>query len=114
MSQLEVNSIDKYSGNNLSVGSSLNLKSYTTTNRDALTSVAGDVIYNSTTNKINYYNGSSCDSAAALGSAQNWASSGGTGANDSIIGGGRGSSTYTSVTQEYSNPLVTTRSVDVS
>ena len=61
-----------------------------------------------------YYNGSSWASAAALGSAQNWASSGGTGANDSIIGGGRGSSTYTSVTQEYSNPLVTTRSVDVS
>ena len=46
MSQLEVNSIDKYSGNNLSVGSSLNLKSYTTTNRDALTSVDGDTIYN--------------------------------------------------------------------
>ena len=61
-----------------------------------------------------YYNGSSWASAAALGSAQNWASSGGTGANDSIIGGGRGSSSYTSVTQEYSNPLVTTRSVDVS
>ena len=61
-----------------------------------------------------YYNGSSWASAAALGSAQNWASSGGTSGNDSIIGGGRGSSTYTSVTQEYSNPLVTTRSVDVS
>ena len=61
-----------------------------------------------------YYNGSSWASAAALGTAQNWASSGGTGANDSIIGGGRGSSTYTSVTQEYSNPQVTTRSVDVS
>ena len=61
-----------------------------------------------------YYNGSSWASAASLGSAQNWASSGGTGANDSIIGGGRGSSSYTSVTQEYSNPLVTTRSVDVS
>mgnify|MGYP000716288765 CR=1 FL=1 len=61
-----------------------------------------------------YYNGSSWASAAALGSAQNWASSGGTGANDSIIGGGRGSSSYTSVTQEYTNPLLTTRSVDVS
>ena len=58
MSQLEVNSIDKYSGNNLSVGSSLNLKSYTTTQRDALTSVAGDTIYNSTTNKVQFYNGS--------------------------------------------------------
>ena len=58
MSQLEVNSIDKYSGNNLSVGSSLNLKSYTTTQRDALTSVAGDTIYNTTTSKVEYYTGS--------------------------------------------------------
>ena len=58
MSQLEVNSIDKYSGNNLSVGSSLNLKSYTTTQRDALTSVAGDTIYNTDDNKVQFYNGS--------------------------------------------------------
>ena len=65
MSQLEVNSIDKYSGNNLSVGSQLNLKSYTTTQRDALTSVAGDTIYNSTTNQPQYYNGSSWNSMVA-------------------------------------------------
>ena len=58
MSQLEVTSIDNYSGNNLSVGSSLNLKSYTTTQRDALTSVAGDTIYNTTTSKLEYYTGS--------------------------------------------------------
>ena len=65
MSQLEVNSIDKYSGNNLSVGSQLNLKSYTTTNRDALTSVAGDMIYNETTNKVEYYTGSAWASGLA-------------------------------------------------
>ena len=65
MSQLEVNSIDKYSGNNLLVGSQLNLKSYTTTQRDALTSVAGDTIYNSTTNQPQYYNGSSWNSMVA-------------------------------------------------
>ena len=58
MSQLEVNSIDKYSGNNLSVGSQLNLKSYTTTQRDALTSVAGDMIYNTTETQPQVYNGS--------------------------------------------------------
>ena len=58
MSQLEVNSIDKYSGNNLSVGSQLNLKSYDTTARDALTSVAGDMIYNTTTSTVQFYNGS--------------------------------------------------------
>ena len=58
MSQLEGNSITKYSNNNLSVGSQLNLKSYTTTQRDALTAVAGDTIYNTTTSKVEYYTGS--------------------------------------------------------
>ena len=59
MSQLEVNSIDKYSGNNLLVGSPLNLKSYTTTQMNALTAVAGDMIYNTTTGSPHFYNGSS-------------------------------------------------------
>ena len=54
MSTLETNSIAKYSGNNVSIDDSLNLKSYTTTQRDALTSAAGDVIYNSTTNEPQY------------------------------------------------------------
>ena len=58
MSTLETNAIGKYSGNNVSVDDSLNLKSYTTTQRDALTSVAGDTIYNETTTKVEYYNGS--------------------------------------------------------
>ena len=58
MSTLETNSIGKYSGDNVSVDDSLNLKSYDTTARDALTSVAGDAIYNSTTSKVEYYTGS--------------------------------------------------------
>jgi hypothetical protein len=58
MSTLETNSIAKYSGNNVSIDDSLNLKSYTTTQRDALTSAAGDMIYNSTTTKVEYYTGS--------------------------------------------------------
>jgi hypothetical protein len=58
MSTLETNSIGKYSGNNVSIDDALNLKSYTTTQRDALTSVAGDTIYNTTTGKVEYYNGS--------------------------------------------------------
>ena len=57
MSTLETNSIGKYSGNNVSVDDSLNLKSYTTTQRDALTSAAGDTIYNSSTGTIDFYNG---------------------------------------------------------
>ena len=37
MSTLETNAIGKYSGNNVSIDDALNLKSYTTTQRDALT-----------------------------------------------------------------------------
>ncbi len=58
MSTLETNAIGKYSGNNVSVDDSLNLKSYTTTQRNALTSVAGDMIYNTTDAAPQYYNGS--------------------------------------------------------
>jgi len=36
----------------------LNLKSYTTTARNALTSAAGDIIYNETDSKVQFYNGS--------------------------------------------------------
>mgnify|MGYP001428083772 FL=1 len=55
---LKVNTLSKVSGNNITLNHSLNLKSYTTTARDSLTSAAGDMIYNSTTNKIQFYNGS--------------------------------------------------------
>ena len=65
MSTLETNSIGKYSGNNVSIDDALNLKSYTTTQRDALTSVAGDSIYNTTTGKVEYYNGSAWQQTGA-------------------------------------------------
>ena len=55
MGQLKVNTIAKSSGNNIAMQDSLNLKSYTTTQRNALTSAAGDMIYNSTTNKPQLY-----------------------------------------------------------
>ena len=58
MSRVKVNKIEKRSGNNIAVDDSLNLKSYSTTDRDALTSAAGDIIYNSTENKPQFYNGS--------------------------------------------------------
>ena len=35
----------------------INIKSYTTSERDALTSAAGDMIYNETDNKVQFYNG---------------------------------------------------------
>ncbi len=58
MSELRVNSIEKRNGNNVSMSDPLKLKSYTTTERNALTSVAGDIIYNTTTSKAEYYTGS--------------------------------------------------------
>ena len=59
MGQLKVNTIAKSSGNNIAMQDSLNLKSYTTTQRNALTSAAGDLIYNETDSKVQFYNGSS-------------------------------------------------------
>ena len=59
MANVKVNTISKASGNNVAMQNSLNLKSYTTTQRDALTSAAGDIIYNTTDSKAQFYNGSS-------------------------------------------------------
>ena len=59
MANVKVNTISKVSGNNVAMQVPLNLKSYTTTQRNALTSAAGDMIYNSTTSKVQFYNGSS-------------------------------------------------------
>ena len=66
MSTLETNSIGKYNGNNVSIDDALNLKSYSTTDRDALTSAAGDMIYNSTTNKVQVYTGSAWEDLGAI------------------------------------------------
>ena len=56
---LKVNTIAKSSGNNIAMQDPLNFKSYTTTERNSLTSAAGDVIYNTTDSKLQFYNGSS-------------------------------------------------------
>ena len=58
MATLKVNTISKSSGNNVAMQDSLNLKSYTTTQRNALTSAAGDLIFNTTDSKVQFYNGS--------------------------------------------------------
>ena len=63
MASLNVNTIAKVSGNNTAMDVALNFKSYTTTQRNALTSVAGDTIFNSTAGKIQFYNGSSWTNA---------------------------------------------------
>ena len=58
MATLKVNTISTSTGDNVAMQCSINLKSYTTTQRDALTSAAGDMIYNTTTSKVQFYNGS--------------------------------------------------------
>ena len=59
MVTLKVNTISTSSGNNVAMQVPLNLKSYTTSARNALTSSAGDVIYNTDDNKVQFYNGTS-------------------------------------------------------
>ena len=58
MANVKVNTISKVSGNNVAMQVPINLKSYTTTERNALTSAAGDLIYNTTDSKVQFYNGS--------------------------------------------------------
>lgn len=43
----------------------LQLPSYTTAARDLLTAVAGDLIYNSTTDKLNFYTGSAWEAVTS-------------------------------------------------
>ena len=59
MATLKVNTISTSTGDNVAMQCPINLKSYTTSDRDLLTSAAGDIIYNTTTNKVQFYNGSS-------------------------------------------------------
>ena len=66
MSELKTNQISTNDGNNVAIDNSLNLKSYTTTQRNALTSAAGDMIYNSTTSKVEHYNGSAWQSGTDI------------------------------------------------
>ena len=59
MNNVKVNTISTSSGNKVAIDCALNLKVYTTTQRNALTSAAGDIIYNTTDSKLQLYNGSS-------------------------------------------------------
>src|SRR5210317_371307 len=59
MSELKTNKIPTNDQNNVAIDTALGLKSYDTAGRDALTSVTGDIIYNTTEAAPQYYNGSS-------------------------------------------------------
>ena len=94
MSTLETNSIAKYSGNNVAIDDSLNLKSYTTTQRDALTSAAGDIIYNSTENKPQYFDGSNWKSMVDSSAIVSYLVIAGGGGGGTSYGGGGGAGGY--------------------
>lgn len=67
MSELKVNQISKRSGNNISLSDPLRLKSYTTSERDALTGLNnGDMIFNSTDGKAQIYGSGSWTNAGGV------------------------------------------------
>ncbi len=66
MSELKTNKISTNDQNNVAIDNALGLKSYNTTDRDALTSVAGDMIYNTTDSKVQVHNGSAWGNLGAI------------------------------------------------
>jgi hypothetical protein len=91
MSRLKVDNIEPRSGNNVAIDNPMNLKSYDTAGRNALTSATGDMIYNTTTNIPEVYNGTAW---VALGSPVEIdflvVAGGGSGGSNSTAGGGAG------------------------
>ena len=57
MSRLKVDNIETRSGNNVSMDDPLRLKNYTTAQKNALTAVAGDIVYDTDEAAPFYYNG---------------------------------------------------------
>ena len=55
MSELKVDKISTNDGNNVALDNSLKLKSYTTSQKNALTSVAGDMVYDTDLGKPQIY-----------------------------------------------------------
>jgi len=56
-SEISINTISKNSGTAILCLDPIGLAGYTTTERDALTSVAGDCIFNSTLSKAQFFDG---------------------------------------------------------
>ncbi len=94
MSELKTNQIATNDGNNVAIDNSLNLKSYSTTDRNALTSAAGDVIYNSTDNKVQVYTGSAWENLGVSTFTMDYLVIGAGGGGGSSYGGGGGAGGY--------------------
>ena len=56
-SQIDVDTLSKNTGDVILLLDPIGLSSYTTAERNALTSVAGDILYNSTDGKAQFYDG---------------------------------------------------------
>ena len=100
MSELKTNKISTNDQNNVAIDNALGLKSYTTAGRDALTSVAGDMIYNTTTTKVEYYDGTDWNSTGIGFLADTVIVGGGAGGIAGVGGGGGGGGVvqYTNLT----------------
>ena len=59
MSELKTNKISTNDTNNVAIDTALGLKTYTTSQKNALTSVAGDLVYDTDLNKAQIHNGTS-------------------------------------------------------
>ena len=97
MSELKTNKISTNDQNNVAIDNALGLKSYTTTQMNALTATAGDIIYNTTESVPQYYNGSSWTSMKTLLDLDVDAllvAGGGGGASDRGGGAGAGGAVY--------------------
>ena len=91
MSELKTNKISTNDQNNVAIDNALGLKSYTTTARNALTSVAGDMIYNTSDSKVQVHNGSAWEDVGGANTfAIDYLLIGGGGATNGQGGGGAG------------------------
>jgi hypothetical protein len=94
MSELKTNKISTNDQNNVAIDNALGLKSYDTAGRDALTSVAGDMIYNTTTNKPQFYNGSAWADFGPAVATISYLVIAGAGGGGTSYGGGGGAGGY--------------------
>lgn len=97
MSNLEVNNISKYNGNNISLNDPLRLKNYTTSQIGDLTGmVAGDIVYDSDIGTIKVYNGTdwAAMSSNTFQFTLSWLVIGGGGGGGGQHGGGGGAGGY--------------------
>ena len=87
MSELKTNKISTNDQNNVAIDNALGLKSYTTTARNALTSVAGDMISNTSDSKPQFYNGSAWTAGNAMNNARGFYGATGTQTSTLYFGG---------------------------